>query len=84
MAPCPIWNALITRIPADEEPLGGSDAVYAAAAAVVQLLLLLLLLLFVCLFVFCFLLDWNFFFVVFFYLCFGCMPWFFLKYLEQN
>ena len=39
---CPILDAPITRIPADEEPLCGNAAVY-----LVLLLLLLLLLLFV-------------------------------------
>ena len=42
---CPISDALITRIPADEEPLCGNAAVYAVIIMMLLLSLLLLLLL---------------------------------------
>ena len=41
---CPLSDALITRIPADEEPLCGNAAVYSMSSSSLLLLLLLLLL----------------------------------------
>ena len=35
MVACPIWDTLITRIPADEEPLCGKAAVYAVIIIII-------------------------------------------------
>ena len=42
---CPISDALITRIPADEEPLCGNAAVYAVVIIIIIIIIIIILLL---------------------------------------
>ena len=42
MLTCPISNALITRIPTDEEPLCGNAAVYAIIIVVIIIIVIII------------------------------------------